>query len=166
MIEFNGELSNECKKSVRRKGIKVIVFACVIFILVFCIPTIIVAIVLKTWFIPIAIIIVIVIAGIGLALGFSFEIVKILRLNGLIKIDIEQGTITFSNKQDYINKHILQVKKVVDKGNWYDICFYFGYKSGTITCQKNLITKGTIEEFEKLFEGKIVRKFKTTKKAE
>ena len=55
-------------------------------------------------------------------------------------------------------KPISKVKKVVDCGDWYFIVFKFLEFSNALACQKDLITKGTIEEFEALFEGKIVRK--------
>ena len=50
------------------------------------------------------------------------------------------------------------VKKVYDYGEFYFISFYFGKISCNFICQKSLLTQGTIEDFEKLFDGKIVRK--------
>ena len=50
------------------------------------------------------------------------------------------------------------VKKVYDYGEFYFISFYFGKISCYFICQKSLLTQGTIEDFEKLFDGKIVRK--------
>ena len=38
------------------------------------------------------------------------------------------------------------------------IFFIFPYKSQRFVCQKDLLVQGTIEEFEAVFEGKIVRK--------
>ena len=49
------------------------------------------------------------------------------------------------------------ITKVIDMGDWfYFVDFKVRNKELYCVCQKNLITKGTIEEFEKLFEGKIV----------
>ena len=53
---------------------------------------------------------------------------------------------------------IKDVKLVYDYGEWYEITFPFGKKSSNFIYQKSLLTKGTLEEFEALFEGKIVRK--------
>lgn len=50
------------------------------------------------------------------------------------------------------------VKEVRDYGDFYELVFPFGKVSDKFICQKDLLTKGTIEEFESLFEGKIVRK--------
>ena len=61
-------------------------------------------------------------------------------------------------------KNLSNVKKVVDMGEWYKIYFYFPYKSNLFICQKDLLVKGTIEEFEELFSDKIIRKKFNNKK--
>ena len=48
--------------------------------------------------------------------------------------------------------------KVIDYGSFYHILFRFGKASDAFICQKELLTKGTLEEFEALFEGKIERR--------
>ncbi len=55
---------------------------------------------------------------------------------------------------------ISDVKKVVDHGEFYELIFPLGKVGKKYICQKNLLTKGTLEEFESLFEGKIERKTK------
>ena len=60
---------------------------------------------------------------------------------------------------DFTEKRSVElVKKVYDYGEFYFISFYFGKISCYFICQKSLLTQGTIEDFEKLFDGKIVRK--------
>ncbi|MBE6542805.1 MAG: hypothetical protein E7675_00240 [Ruminococcaceae bacterium] len=49
------------------------------------------------------------------------------------------------------------VKNVKDYGEWYEINFSGVKHKGFFVCQKDLLTKGSIEEFEKLFEGRIER---------
>lgn len=49
------------------------------------------------------------------------------------------------------------IKEVVDRGDWYHIVFYLPALCPYFICQKDLITQGTLEEFEKLFEDKLVR---------
>ena len=49
------------------------------------------------------------------------------------------------------------VERVDDYGGWYHIVFELGVQDLTFVCQKDLLVEGTIEEFESLFEGKIVR---------
>ena len=62
----------------------------------------------------------------------------------------------------YVESKLLSdVKQVRDFGAFYDVVFPFGKYSEKFVCQKDLLTIGTIEDFEKLFEGRIVRKQKT-----
>ena len=56
------------------------------------------------------------------------------------------------------NRSVDLVKKVYDYGEFYFISFRFGKISCYFICQKSLLTQGTVEDFEKLFDGKIVRK--------
>jgi hypothetical protein len=75
-------------------------------------------------------------------------------------------------KEIYINKqHIVcvsdkhtdskltkDVKVVYDYGDYYDILFPIGHYSSVFVCQKNLLIKGSLAEFESVFDGKIVKK--------
>lgn len=71
---------------------------------------------------------------------------------------IESGIIHLENDLQEISNAVENVKKVYDMGDWYHIIFYFPHKSIFFICQKDLLTAGSLEEFEKIFEGKIVRK--------
>lgn len=51
-----------------------------------------------------------------------------------------------------------EVKKLVDYDKYYYILY--GGVNRAIICQKDLLVEGTIEEFENIFAGKIVRKLK------
>ena len=62
-------------------------------------------------------------------------------------------------EKSYCCKELADIKKIIDFGNFYYIKFYFPFNHYCI-CQKNLITQGTIEEFEQLFKDEIVRKIK------
>ena len=55
-----------------------------------------------------------------------------------------------------IEKPIKKIKKVLD----YEDVYYVIYSDmdNSIVCQKDLLIEGTIEEFEALFQGKIIRK--------
>ena len=70
--------------------------------------------------------------------------------DGYISVILENGT------EEY--KCIADAKKAYDFGEFYAIKFYFGNKNNKFICQKDLLTKGTLEEFEALFEGKIEKK--------
>lgn len=94
-----------------------------------------------------------------------------------VKADDERENITIKITQDYIEgkyapKRLAfneiptdKVKKVLDYGEFYYIMVNrFDFVNG-VFCQKNLITEGTIEEFEAIFKDKLVRKnMKNTKK--
>lgn len=66
---------------------------------------------------------------------------------------------------DKITQSIMleEVKEVRDYGEFYSLIFRLGNYSTYFICQKDLLTKGTIEEFEALFEGKVVRKVRQGK---
>ena len=76
-----------------------------------------------------------------------------------IAIDIKENTIFGEYRKGAGSRSIDDVKKVIDMGGFYDIIFYFPNQWANCICQKDLIVEGTIEEFEKLFEDKIVRKY-------
>lgn len=59
-------------------------------------------------------------------------------------------------KQPMLTLEMDQVKRVRDDGKYYSIIY--ADISNAIICQKSLLVEGTLEEFEALFEGKIVRK--------
>ena len=54
---------------------------------------------------------------------------------------------------------IADASKVIDYGEFYFIVFPIGKKSDKFICQKSLLTKGTLQEFETLFQEKIERRF-------
>ncbi len=53
---------------------------------------------------------------------------------------------------------VSEVKTVRDFGEFYEMIFPFGRISDKFICQKSLLTKGSIQDFEALFSGKIVNK--------
>ncbi len=58
--------------------------------------------------------------------------------------------------KDNVDTRILEdVKDVYDYGTFYDVVFTKAISN--FVCQKDLLTKGTLEEFEELFKDKIVR---------
>ncbi len=74
-----------------------------------------------------------------------------------IKFENEIITVV-SNHQNGVTQsyNISRVKKVVDYGRYYYLFLHRLDSSNGITCQKNLLIDGTIEEFEELFKGKII----------
>lgn len=57
-------------------------------------------------------------------------------------------------------KKLIEIKKIIDYGQFYQIYFKWPKKSYKFLCQKDLIVEGTLEEFENLFKDKIIRKNK------
>lgn len=73
------------------------------------------------------------------------------------KIYIEDDLIFYISDAYTEGKTVGNVKEVHDYGEFYVMTFSAKNKASIFICQKDLLTKGTLEEFEALFEGKIVR---------
>lgn len=160
MIEFYGMLSKECLiKSFKRYNKK---NALMVFIILF--PVVLITNILlgvfksKDFYYILILSIISLIANLALLFippkSFIFSLPR--------KITISQNMINaeitvLNGKWPKKVKPLSSVKKVIDEGEWYDIVFKYD-NSWYWVIQKDLITKGTIEEFEKLFEGKIIRK--------
>lgn len=73
-----------------------------------------------------------------------------------ITIDTEKIVVETPLWPKPLQKAKKKIKKVLDAGD----CYYLIYAdiNNCIVCQKNLLVEGTIEEFEELFQGKIIRK--------
>ena len=70
----------------------------------------------------------------------------------------ERETITCVSETYTEVAHINDVSKVVDHGDFYQLVFPYGKKTNKFICQKDLLTRGSLAEFEALFIGKIERK--------
>ena len=79
------------------------------------------------------------------------------------KILVNQDSIQFTSKVAQETRYLADVKEVRDYGEFYDVIFRFGKKSEFYICEKDLLSHGTLEAFEELFKGKIVRKDKYTR---
>jgi len=186
LIEFYGLLSKDCKKKYDKKSLKLAHIICTINFIVLLLPVMIFGIVENVWhfiYLPIGLIVLINLVFFILAFVFR-EGVSIIELELDTRIIIENNEIAvvtgaqaYEHKLDlkeisgidslcvdgyFVTGHIKtisEVLKVIDYWYWYEIVFKQREKMNYI-CQKDLIVTGTIEDFEKLFEGKIVRKIK------
>ena len=154
MIEFSGYLSGEAEKHFWKKskafGMKLFLAAVII---VFPI--------VLHWTLQLQHYIALGIYGIALVAG-----VLLILLNPQSKKDkkaltpnrifTDGETITCVTEKFTETKFIGDEKLVLDYGEFYELVFPFGKVSHNFICQKSLLTSGTLEEFEKLFEGKIV----------
>lgn len=74
-----------------------------------------------------------------------------------ITIEPEDGYMTCIADQYVESKYVDDVDYVYDYGEYYDLMFPFGKYSEKFICQKDLLSKGSIEAFEDLFYGKIIQ---------
>lgn len=165
MVEFIGKIDNEIQaKCITKRGQFLGIFGAILLILIMLAYLII-------WLVDETssndeLIYTIIIFSVALLLGIIICIPTSrnrLRFEWNYNIKFDDGTITqISNHQNGAIQSfkISKAKKVVDYGRYYYIFLYRLDPSKGIVCQKDLLIKGTLEEFEKLFDGKIIRKLK------
>ena len=96
---------------------------------------------------------------------FGFRPVKPnkLRFEWIYNITITNDLITvdvlFQNNV-VLTHPVKAITKVEDYGEYYYLFVHRWESTHGIVCQKDLLVEGTLEEFEKLFAGKIIRKIK------
>ena len=155
MIEFNGYLSGAAKYYYRRRvdafGRKILLFG-----MTFALPVILgIAAWVQSW------------ALILIYIGIYFAIPPLVALvrrekDGVAmtpkKIVVEDDYIVAMTDKCTEAKAIADAKLVRAFDEFYEVVFPFGNYSEKFICQKNLLVRGTLEEFEALFEGKVERK--------
>lgn len=72
---------------------------------------------------------------------------------------IDGRTIEVSFKFNAVTLDISKVKIVYDCGDFYEIIPKNVFNFSVFICQKDLLTEGTLKEFETLFDGKIKVRF-------
>lgn len=159
MIKFQGELSKECKKYMRTRDSLVGVIAAAIGGAVIAVPIILFA---CQFFPPVAGVIVYVLCWL-VAVGGAFLAPSLKDMDKIapheLRIDTEDDLVVIFAEQYTDDRSLSKVEYIYDCGDWYVFKFSEGPNfPPRFVCQKNLIVEGTIEEFEKMFEGKIVRK--------
>ena len=162
MIQFRGEISENCKRYIIKKEAKSYIISFSFALLTIMAPITIFSIQKLSieWYW------ILILYGLTSALILIMCIVTpfLAKKHDYIpqKITIDDLSIVCEYEKIHFVKMVADVTKVIDMGDWYQIVFTFNTGSspvGFFICQKNLITAGTIEEFETLFEGKIVRKY-------
>ncbi len=175
-IEFCGELSDKCKKNYLKENMKKL---CIVALIVFIIvggPLFIIGFVFHLWIFVTPVIAIVFLAS--LAAPLSLKQVSFKKIFP-VRVIIENEEIAALNSDQYADLNsksggidslcfegsftiqinsVSDVKKIIDYGEWYRIIFYSKHIETEHICQKDLIVKGTIEEFEKLFEGQIERR--------
>ena len=159
MIEFKGEITGNCKQYIMKRETVISCFGFIVGAGAISIPIIILSITCNAYIwlmmlLPAAT----VIAGFipFFLKDYGLSKVKLL-FPTTISID-DEGEMTCENEEFHEYRHISQVKKVFDMGEWYAIYFYWPHRTIRYVCQKDLLCQGTLEEFEKLFQEKLVVK--------
>ena len=154
MIEFNGEITGNCKKYMLKRSSRLGVIAALIVAVLFEIPAIILLSIMLDWIFIITLPVLCLFVFLAGATPDPKTHSSILPTK--VSITTTNEIISESESFHY-TRSIEDVKEVVDFGEWYHIFFYPECKNGHFVCQKDLLTKGSIEEFEKIFEGKVIR---------
>lgn len=152
MIEFNGKLTGKANSFYRKELKKTIL----IFILCFTIIPLPGTINLSRIFGTPIILIFYLVVTLFWPFLLRFRVGKKFTVPERVRIDTE-GSILYECGRLLNVVSIKSVKKVVDYGEFYYIKLPFLHLTNEIICQKNLLTHGSIEEFEELFKDKIVR---------
>lgn len=159
MIVFEGEFSDELKKKVLRRN-KIHAVLCMSVVTVcLCTPFIISCALYYSW-LSCTLMATNISACLLLLLFFAVYREKPKHYGKLMpsKVVIEDDfMISYCQNAEYC-RYFKDIKSIVDKGDSYFISFYFPDKCGTFICQKSSIKQGTIDEFENMFENKIIRK--------
>ena len=71
------------------------------------------------------------------------------------RVFIYEGVITSVSNKQQVSNSLDKVKEVLDCKTYYEIVFGLGESGVGFICQKDLLSQGTLEEFEALFEGKM-----------
>ena len=158
MIEFYGEYSETSKKFLLKQNAVLGMIVSLMVALILVTILLFLAIAFKFWMIlfflfPIIITVILTV--------MAPYIQKNKTLNQIVpeKIEINEmeDYLCVYFKNTIISKKLQEVKKVIEMEEWYILKLSFPKLSGFL-CQKNLLKEGTIQEFEKIFEGKIIRK--------
>ena len=73
-------------------------------------------------------------------------------------IDLTEGSVVQVCEKTERFHMLENVKCIIDYGEWYYFKFCYSDRDPYFVCQKNLLSQGTLEEFEILFQDKIIRK--------
>ena len=154
MIEFSGELTGKTKEYLLKKQVAMQTKVAIIIGVLFGAPTILASIFVSVYalifFAPLAIVLV-------FSIKKPSEKDQKAFMPKRIYIDLNEETIVNECEEMERFHMISDVKEVIDYGEWYHIFFVYESRDLYFVCQKDLLTKGTIEEFKALFEGKITK---------
>ena len=154
MIEFNGYISGEAEKYFWKNSKKIFQKIILCTFLLLAPPCVIIPARTQFWILPMIYCSLFVFVMLLTFLPKS----KKERKSMVPKRIFTDGEFIISIAEKYEDtKKISDVKIVRDYGEFYELVFPFGKISEKYICQKDLLTKGTIEEFEQLFGEKLIK---------
>ena len=165
MIEFNGPITEENQlnimKKVNKKEIQIFIFV-LIFIWIVAIAIGLPLKILQDLWGELILCSVVLLGVTFLSAKTPKKVVLRFRLSPHIVITEEDLSLELwgDGKKVWRTRKLSKVKKVLDCGEVYYIIFKFGDITNSWICQKNNIISGTIEEFESLFQSKIIKELK------
>lgn len=155
MIEFDGKITCEATKIVEKMWFKSISFSIIVAFAVFSAIPLYLAVAVNIEYL-------LYVAVVAIPFLISFLVLIITKRrdaqNTLYKklvIDTDEQSVVAYYSGYEIFRMFEEIQSIEDHGEWYS--FVFNRRTAFIIAQKDLITKGTIEEFEKLFKGVIVK---------
>lgn len=158
MIEFKGELSEQSKRHFIKDLRKKFCIVMTIYSNIMCLPIV----VLLSIYLHFTCAFLIVIPTIMCTVVFLYEMKDAEYIKNFApeSVTIDDNTLigTTSNHKEV--RMLTDVKRVLDYGiyYWIKVRFRLLHRGDVFACQKDLMTQGTIEEFEELFKDKLVRK--------
>ena len=159
MIIFQGDLSSKCKQYVSLQNRKATFIIAWISAALLLIPTILLSIFWE-WiviFFTIPLLLAPFIAKISAAKtddGWLYPT--------KIEIDTQENPPLLLAVSDkfHVLRNSMQIKHIIDMGDWYVFVFRFPYKAKQFVCEKVLLCQGTVREFEEIFKDEIVSQLK------
>ena len=160
MIEFNGNVSRQCERHIQKQEGKCGLLTSLTVIIGFFVPLISLSIRFLNIpsYIMVAVCVPIFTIWVGASYLAPFRKSKLALIIPLRIVISDDRTIASHGEKFHLICSIDDVTMVVDMGEWYHISFGKMLGSGRFVCQKDLLVQGTIEDFEKMFEGKLIRK--------
>ena len=154
MIEFCGRINGSAEKHFWRKSRRIVQIAFNVVWFVLMVPVLFYSIAKELWYFLVAygVFLLFINLVIMIPKGKKERMAIVPKL-----IYIEDGYIEYVSDKSHDRRNIADVKVVRDYGEFYDIAFPFGKVCEYFVCQKDLLSKGTLEKFEELFIGKIER---------
>lgn len=154
MIEFNGLLTGKAKDFLLRRQRKITCGTCVSLMFVFLPISFSVAVIVENHLIFAVCILLFLLSFLTYFLPVSRYTQKNIMTQ---KIIISQDCITNITQKHSESNLIKDVKKIYDHGEFYEFKFPLLKSNYKFLCQKDLISQGTLDDFEELFKGKIKR---------